>query len=58
MKIVALHKISASVVQMNEVTSITADDTSITVVGIYATQTTPTTQVFNRSLWLIRIIES
>ena len=58
MKIIGLHKLSASVVQMNEVTSITADNTSITVAGIYATQTTPTTVVFDRSLWLVRIIES
>lgn len=58
MKVVAIHKVSASVVQWNEVTSITADDSFITVVGIYATQTTPTTQVLERNLWLVRIIES
>ena len=58
MKIVAIHRLSTSVVQMNEVTSITATETMITVTGILATQTTPVTQNFSRSLWLIRIIES
>ena len=58
MKIVAIHKISASVVQMNEVTSITATTSIIAVTGILATQTTPVTQNFDRSLWLVRIIES
>lgn len=58
MKIVAVHKISTSIVQMNEVTSITVTETTITVTGILATQTTTVTQSFNRSLWLIRIIES
>ncbi len=58
MKIVAVHKISASVVQMNEVTSITTTTSIIAVTGILATQTTPVTQNFDRSLWLVRILES
>lgn len=58
MKVVALHKISASVVQFNEVTSISADDTNFTIVGILASETTPSTRLFARNLWIVRIIES
>ena len=58
MKIVALHKTSASVVQMNDVDSITVDAINITVHGILATQTYATSQVFPRVLWIVRIIES
>ena len=58
MKIVALHKTSASVVQMNNVTSITVTDANISVVGVLATQSSPTTQIFARNIWIVRIIES
>lgn len=58
MRTVALHKISASVVQMNNVTSITLSGDTIIVTGVLATQTVTTTQYFPRNTWIVRIIES
>ena len=58
MKVVGVHKLSASITEMTSVTSITADDNYITVTGILAGQTTVSTQSFPRESWFVRILES
>lgn len=58
MIVVGLHKTSSSITQINEVTSITVDSVNITVTGILASQTTPSTWTFPRNLWYVRILES